>query len=190
MKQFIKEAINSEKDRRKHDHRPPLTPLEDARMRIKLMDTYFFGTVTTLAVRPTQVASSSQPSAVDNSGGTSEDDETSDQEDEEEEAIDVSFLHKECGSQSLTTQWLELHTEAVQKKKLLKQQKAENSKTSCELPSAEERAQQLKPCTAKWKSGARAGQVCGRLAMPEDGLVLCNQHKRKPIQQASSLQLC
>ena len=31
--------------------------------------------------------------------------------------------------------------------------------------------------------------MCGRLAMPEDGLVLCNQHKRKPKQQASSLQL-
>ena len=31
--------------------------------------------------------------------------------------------------------------------------------------------------------------MCGRLAMPEDELVLCNQHKRKPIQQASSLQL-
>ena len=98
MKQFIDDAINSEKDRRKHDHRPPLTPLEDARMRIKLMETYFFGTVATLAVRPTQVASSSQPSAVDNSGGTSEDDETSDQEDEEEEAIDVSFLHKDVGA--------------------------------------------------------------------------------------------
>ena len=47
------------------------------------METYFFGTVATLAVRPTQVASSSQLSACDNSGGTSEDDETSDQEDEE-----------------------------------------------------------------------------------------------------------
>lgn len=52
MKQFIDEAINSEKDKHKHDHLPPLTPLEDARLQIKLMETYFFGTVATLAVRP------------------------------------------------------------------------------------------------------------------------------------------
>ena len=32
--------------------------------------------------------------------------------------------------------------------------------------SAEECAQQLKPCTGMWKSGARAGQVCDRPAMP------------------------
>ena len=49
--------------------------------------------------------------------GISEDDDISDQDDEEEEAIDVSFLHKYCGSQRLTTiKWLELHTEAVQKR--------------------------------------------------------------------------
>lgn len=48
-----------------------------------------------------QVASSSQPSAVDNSGGTSEDDEISDQDDEEQEAIEVSFLYKECGSHAV-----------------------------------------------------------------------------------------
>ena len=97
--------------------------------------------------------------------------------DEEEEAIDVSFLRKECGSQRLTTtQWLELHTEAVQKK-LLKQQKAE--KTAKRLESrrvAEERARQLIPSSAKWKSGARAGQVCGRLAVPEDGIVRTYHH--------------
>ena len=50
MKQFIDEAINSEKDKRRHEHLPPLTPLEDARLRVKLMETYFFGTVATLAV--------------------------------------------------------------------------------------------------------------------------------------------
>ena len=78
--------------------------------------------------------------------------------------------------QCLTTQWLELHPEAVQKK-LLKQQKAEKTaKRLASRQAAEERARQLKPCTAIWKSGARARQVCGRLAMPEDGRVLCNQH--------------
>ena len=141
MKQFIDEAINSEKDKRRHEHLPPLIPLEDARLRVKLMEMYFIGTVATLAVRPTQVASSSPLSAGDNSGGTSEDEETSDQEDEEEEAIDVSFLRKECGSQRLTTtQWLELHTEAVQKK-LIKQQKTEKAAKRLESHRvAEERA--------------------------------------------------
>ena len=50
----------------------------------------------------TQVAGSSQPSAVDNDAWSrwySEDDETSDQEDEEEEAVKVALLHKEGGSQ-------------------------------------------------------------------------------------------
>ena len=141
MKQFIDEAINSEKDKRRHEHLPPLTPLEDARLRVKLMEMYFFGTVATLAVRPTLVASSSPLSAGDNSGGTSEDEETSDQEDEEEEAINVSFLRKECGSQRLTTtQRLELHTEAVQKK-LIKQQKTEKAAKRLESHRvAEERA--------------------------------------------------
>ena len=31
--------------------------------------------------------------------------------------------------------------------------------------------------------------MCGKLAMPEDGMVFCNQHKRKPKQQASSFLL-
>jgi len=163
IEDFCSEAVAKEAEHRARGHRAAMTALEESNCRLQAALQYHAAIVGMKAVRPHQV------------------DAQTEQRPQPQKKRKANYLRPNGKAMCLTIDsWVE-EMEAFEKEQL---EKAEATEEAKKLREANKRKKAelealKRPCTKVMASGVRAGQLCGKPALPGDnGAFLCGQHNR------------